>query len=220
MTIVTVISVTNSRFGSVITSTPGAYHTVTTGYDAGPTGGSTITSTASAAANPDNSGTLYISTPYGYITQFSTTGVGPEGTLPTPGTVIPAAGTPTPTGTVISYVTARYITTTVPYSGSEVITAPITQTTTPSGAVSTGTVVVQTQPLAVTSVVGYDAGPGGTAVVTSTSTSAGATPTVFISTPLPYITTTSSNSATTTFTSTVRPTGTVSTGTVIVYTPT
>lgn len=215
-TVVTTISVTNSRFGSVITSTPGLYATRTTGYDAGPIGGSTITSEASAAQNADNKGTVYISTPYPYITQFSTTDVGPGGTPSPTASTIPATGIPTPTGTVISYIAANYITTTVAYGGSIIISAPITSTVPPNSANSQGTVQIQTQSSPVTSVTGYDAGPGGTAVITSTTVPPSTAPTVFISTPFPYVTSTSSNSAA--FTSTARPSGGIQTGTVIIYT--
>jgi hypothetical protein len=219
VTIITTISVTNSAYGSVITSTPGIYLTSTTGYDAGPAGGSTITSVASAAANPNGIGTEYISTPYLYITTISSSDVGPSGTVPPPTTsIVSAATAPSNTGTVISIVSVLYKTNVVPYQGSGVLSAPITSVTPPANGETTGNVGITTQAPAITSYTGYDEGPGGSDVITSTSTGAGVAPTFYVSTPYPYVTTTSGSDQTATFTVTQRPTGSNTVGSIIVYT--
>lgn len=216
--ITTIISVTNSRFGSVVISTPGAYASVTTGYDAGPGGTIISTSIIPAASNSDGRGTVSFSTPYPYITTQSHTDVGPSGTVNPSTSIISAASVPSRTGTLISIIPDRYDTSTVPYQGSGIISAPITSTIRPTSGQTVGTIQIQTQAPPVTSFTGYDAGVTGGPAITRTSTGPGVAPTVFISTAYPYITTTLGNDATTTFTSTLRPTGTNTVGSVIIYT--
>ena len=159
----------------------------------------TPTSVAPAASNLDGIGKVYISTPYPYVTSFSYTDVGRTGTVSPTASIISAASVPSRTGTLVSILPDVYKTKTGPYTGCDILTTPITSVTAPASGPTVGTVGITTQPPVVTSVIGYDQGPGGTDVRTSTSTGVNVAPTVYISTPYPYITITLGNDATTTW---------------------
>lgn len=219
VTIVVTVSVTNGKFGRIITSTPAIYVVYTRGYDAGISGVSNSVDDFLAANNFDGTGTRFLYTPYDYITIFSTTNVGPSGSVAPSTSLMQPAGAPTPVGTLISYIAARYDRTTLLYSGSDIITSPVTQTSAPSGSISTGALVVLTQPPVATPVLPIDLGPVNSTVITSTLLQPAVAPTVFILTPLPYTTTTLVGNTTSRYASTITPSGNSSTGTILVYTP-